>query len=160
MGAARMKDQADFDLERFIDMFDQAMTSNDERVVNALRSLMMMVILTNPEDGQKRAAGPLRRMVEDQNNIIRRLDTINEEIRRLQDYRYHESKYEQRRYSTSDQFFKWPAQYPTWDLKKVEEEDFIKAAKYINGGYHAQTAVAAQTPQIQPQPLTKGNKNG
>ena len=46
MAAGREKDQADFDLERFIEMFDEALTSNDERVINALRSLMMMVILT------------------------------------------------------------------------------------------------------------------
>ena len=48
MSAAREKDQADFDLERFIDMFDEAVNSRDPRVVNALRSLMMIVTLTRP----------------------------------------------------------------------------------------------------------------
>ena len=49
MSAAREKDQADFDLERFVDMFDTAMTSNDPRVVETLRKLMMIVALTRPE---------------------------------------------------------------------------------------------------------------
>lgn len=151
MGAARMKDQADFDLERFIDMFDQALTSNDERVVNALRSLMMMVILTNPEDGEKRV-GPLKRMMQDQSDIFRKLETMNEEIRRMQDYGRKDSEYDRRRYSTSDQFFKWPAQYPTWEMS----EDNMKVAfQKINGGLTRST-VAAQTPQIQP--LTKKEK--
>jgi len=48
MSAAREKDQADFDLERFVDMFDTAMTSNDPRVVETLRKLMMIVALTRP----------------------------------------------------------------------------------------------------------------
>jgi hypothetical protein len=43
--SSREKDQADFDLDRFIDMFDEALTSKDDRVVNALRQLMMMVII-------------------------------------------------------------------------------------------------------------------
>jgi len=30
MGAAREPDRADFDLERFIEMFDEALTSKDE----------------------------------------------------------------------------------------------------------------------------------
>ena len=34
-GAAREKDQADFDLERFIEMFDEALTSRDEQIGRA-----------------------------------------------------------------------------------------------------------------------------
>ena len=62
MSAAREKDQADFDLERFVDMFDEAMTSRDPRVMDALRGLMMMVTLTRPESRDSglhdRNAGP------------------------------------------------------------------------------------------------------
>lgn len=163
MGAARMKDQEDFDLERFIDMFDQALTSNDERVINALRSLMMMVILTNPEDSQKRAVGPLKRMVEDQNHLFRRLEQIETQIRSLQNEQSFRSIDRQLR--EKEQYFKWPAQYPTWDMKKVEDDDFLTSAlNTINGGHThtaSQTAGAAnKTQQIQPQPLTKGNTNG
>lgn len=56
MGAAWEKDQTDFDLERFVDMFDEVMTSQNLRVVRALRDLMMMVTLTRSES---RAGGPV-----------------------------------------------------------------------------------------------------
>ena len=56
MGAARDPDQADFDLERFINMFDEAMTSKDPRVMETLRSLMMIVTLTRPETAEPLAA--------------------------------------------------------------------------------------------------------
>jgi len=96
MGAAREPDRADFDLERFIEMFDEALTSKDERVVNALRSLMMMVILTKSESRgdimHDRESGPLRRMKEDINNLSRRLYDLEENLRR-------EAAYEQERNS-------------------------------------------------------------
>lgn len=83
MSAAREKDQADFDLERFVDMFDEAITSRDPRVVNALRSLMMMVTLTRPESRDSglhdRNAGPLRRLFEDMNHLHRRLERVEDE---------------------------------------------------------------------------------
>lgn len=88
MSAAREKVQADFDLERFLDMFDEALTSNDERVVNALRSLMMMVILTKPESRamSDRDVGPLRQMHNDMHNLSRRMNTLEEHVRSLEDY--------------------------------------------------------------------------
>lgn len=96
MGAAREKDQADFDLDRFIEMFDEALTSQDERVINALRSLMMMVILTKSESHRSgiedRESGPLRRLKEDINNLSRRLYDLEENLRR-------EAAYEQERNS-------------------------------------------------------------
>ena len=86
-GAAREKDQADFDLERFIDMFDEAVNSRDPRVVNALRSLMMIVTLTRPESRdsglQDRNAGPLRRLFEDMNHLHRRLERVEHEHRQM-----------------------------------------------------------------------------
>lgn len=82
MSSAREKDQLDFDLERFIEMFDEALTSNDDRVVNALRQLMMMVILTKSEsrDGSH---GPLKRLFDDQSHILRRLERIETEMRSI-----------------------------------------------------------------------------
>jgi hypothetical protein len=82
MSAAREKDSADFDLERFVDMFDEALTSQDPRVVNALRSLMMMVTLTRPESRDQNS-GPLRRLFEDVNHLNRRMHGMEDEIRRL-----------------------------------------------------------------------------
>lgn len=81
----REKDSADFDLERFIDMFDEALTSRDERVVNALRSLMMMTILTKNETPtnviQDKNAGPLRRLFDDVQHLNQRLSRVEQEQR-------------------------------------------------------------------------------
>ena len=82
MSAAREKDQADFDLERFVDMFDEALTSQDPRVINALRSLMMIVTLTRPEKSlmHDRREGPLRRLFEDMNHLNRRMHDMEEKV--------------------------------------------------------------------------------
>jgi hypothetical protein len=89
MSAAREKDSADFDLERFIDMFDEAVSSKDPRVVNALRSLMMMVTLTRPESRDSglhdRNSGPLRRLYEDVNHLNNRLHRMEDEFQQLRD---------------------------------------------------------------------------
>jgi len=83
--ASREKIQADFDLERFIDMFDEAMTSKDERVINALRQLMMMVILTKPESNEPITRyGPLRQMHEDMKNLNWRMGKMSEDMRDMQ----------------------------------------------------------------------------
>jgi hypothetical protein len=76
MSAARDPDQSDFDLERFINMFDEALTSRDPRVIDALRGLMMTVTLTRSETRdvmEDRQRGPLRRLVEDVNDLHRRI---------------------------------------------------------------------------------------
>lgn len=85
MSTARATDQADFDLERFIDMFDEAMTSQDPRVTDALRSLMMMVILTRPDvnEGHGRNSGPLRRLFEDVHHLNRRMYDLEDAMRRV-----------------------------------------------------------------------------
>jgi len=85
MGAAREKDQADFDLERFVNMFDEAMTSDDPRVMETLRSLMMIVTLTRPEsyDVNNPRKGPLRRAFEDQNHMWKRFEQMEEELRQM-----------------------------------------------------------------------------
>jgi len=84
MGAAREPDQADFDLDRFVDMFDEALTSKDPRVIDALRSLMMIVTLTRPEARNvvsDRNTGPLRRLREDVRDLSRRLMDLEGEFR-------------------------------------------------------------------------------
>jgi hypothetical protein len=103
MSAAREKDQADFDLERFVDMFDEALISQDPRVMNALRSLMMMVTLTRPESRDSglhdRNHGPLRRLYEDVNHLNSRLHRMEDEIRQMRNsykdkYSYPYEKYD------------------------------------------------------------------
>jgi len=108
---SREKDQADFDLERFIDMFDTAMTSDDPRVVETLRKLMMIVALTQPESGNHRhdrQHGPLRRMFEDMHHINRRMHDMEDAFRSVQrereQYRswkdvYSADDYDYRKYS-------------------------------------------------------------
>jgi hypothetical protein len=86
--AMREKDSADYDLERFIEMFDTAMTSNDPRVQNALRQLMMMVILTdNSHENRERKLGgrqgPLRRITEELNMVQRRMHDLANELSTL-----------------------------------------------------------------------------
>jgi hypothetical protein len=85
MGAAREKDQADFDLERFVDLFDEAMTSKDPRVVETLRNLLMIVALTRPEtyEEHSRRSGPLRRLFEDMHDLNRRVSQQDDEIRSI-----------------------------------------------------------------------------
>ena len=83
--AAREPDQADFDLERFIDMFDEAMSSKDERVIDALRNLLMIVTLTRPEvrATHGRNSGPLRRLFDDMHHLNRRMYDLEDTIRRV-----------------------------------------------------------------------------
>ena len=100
MGAAREADQADFDLERFIDMFDEALTSQDPRVINALRSLMMMVTLTRPETSpvHDRREGPLRRLFEDVQHLNRRVHEIESKLTEIRRYSRPDEKYEYEKY--------------------------------------------------------------
>ena len=111
MGAAREKDQADFDLERFIDMFDTALTSNDPRVVETLRKLLMIVALTKPETDNSglhdRNAGPLRRLYDDVNHLNRRLHRMEEEVDRA--LRTAERKWEREIYQWEERD-KWSMQ--------------------------------------------------
>ena len=80
MSASREKDSADFDLDRFINMFDEALTSEDPRVINALRGLLMIVALTRPEVKTSTERGPLRRLVDDVTNLNRRLGAVENRV--------------------------------------------------------------------------------
>ena len=80
MSAAREKDQADFDLEQFIELFDTALTSEDPRIKQALGHLMTITALittTNRRDDQRN--GPLRRLFDDVNNIHHRVERLEQE---------------------------------------------------------------------------------
>jgi hypothetical protein len=90
----REKDAADYDLERFVEMFDRALTSDDPRVKNALRQLTMMVILTDNDDHEGRARsknGPLRRMQEDMRDQFRWIKRLEQEVETVKkQLSYHE----------------------------------------------------------------------
>lgn len=66
-------------------MFDEAMTSEDPRVIETLRSLMMIVTLTRPESNDTRydRKGPLRRSFEDMNHMWKRFEQMEEELRQM-----------------------------------------------------------------------------
>jgi hypothetical protein len=76
MGAAREKDSADFDLEAFIDLFDEALTSDDPSVQKTLQHLMVICALARNHAQHDRRNGPMRRMFEDQHTILRRLERL------------------------------------------------------------------------------------
>lgn len=72
----REKDSADFDLEAFIDLFDEALTSDDPAVQKTLQHLMVIAALARNHAKHDQRNGPLRRMFEDQNTILRRLERL------------------------------------------------------------------------------------
>ena len=83
------KDAADYELERIINLFDEALTSKDPRVKNALRQLLMIVVLTSNEHEDRqypvdKVEGPLRQLHNDIYNLNRRVSDL--ERRSLQDY--------------------------------------------------------------------------
>ncbi len=78
MGAMREKDSADFDLEAFIDLFDEALTSDDPAVQKTLQHLMVIAALARNHSQHNHRNGPLRRLFEDvrdMNNRIGHLET-------------------------------------------------------------------------------------
>lgn len=86
-GEMREKDQADFDMDRFIDMFDEALTSRDPRVIETLRSLLMITTLTRPEPYSgpaiDRQHGPLRRLAEDVRQAHRRISDLEDMVQMI-----------------------------------------------------------------------------
>lgn len=74
--AHREKDSADFDLEAFVELFDEALTSDDPSVQKTLQHLMTICALARNHDGHGERRGPLRRLYEDMNNINRRLERL------------------------------------------------------------------------------------
>jgi len=76
MSEMRERDSADFDLEAFIDLFDEALTSDDPSVQKTLQHLMVIAALARNHARHDSRNGPLRRLFDDQKNIIRRLERL------------------------------------------------------------------------------------
>ena len=78
--SSREPDQSDFDLNTFIDLFDEALSSDDPRVKRALKDLLIITTLIRSADCQQpdlfERKGPLRRLFDDLNNISRRVNTL------------------------------------------------------------------------------------
>lgn len=80
--SSREQDKSDFDLERFVDLFDTAMSSDNPAVQRALKNLLMIAALVDSDTKpDTRVRGPLRRLVDDLQNLNRRisqLESINQ----------------------------------------------------------------------------------
>lgn len=140
MGAAREKDQADFDLERFVNMFDEAMTSTDPRVMETLRSLMMIVTLTRPEatDPHTTKRGPLRRAFDDMDLLWRRFEQMEQELRQMhQRMSRNEPQWGKEGYSTND-YDKYSMAAAAQMAKQIDADVMRQVSadwtKQINGG--------------------------
>lgn len=82
MSASREKDQADFDLETFVDLFDTAMSSDNPAVKRALKNLLLISAMVNAENSKNYLQrGPLRRALDDINNIARRLERVENNVK-------------------------------------------------------------------------------
>jgi hypothetical protein len=85
-------------------MFDEALTSRDPRVIDALRGLMMMVTLTRSETRdviEDRRTGPLRRLMQDMNDLHNRISRL-EEILSSQAAKKDQARYDYERSYKSD----------------------------------------------------------
>jgi hypothetical protein len=78
MSAMREKDQGDFDLEAFIDLFDEALTSDDTGVQKTLQHLMVIAALTRHHSNQSVKRGPLRKLFENIQELNRRISDLEQ----------------------------------------------------------------------------------
>lgn len=69
------------DLEQLMDMLDQAMTSDDPRVKDTFRKLMMIVALTNTDDN--RTPGPIKQMRDNMMEINIQIQSLRNEVQML-----------------------------------------------------------------------------
>lgn len=84
MSTGRMKDQKDFDLEQIVQVIDQALESDDPRIKDALRALMTITVLCTAEHpDQKLHNGPLARLIEDMQNLNRRLGRLEDDLNQV-----------------------------------------------------------------------------
>lgn len=72
----REKDSSDFDLEAFIDLFDEALASNDPSVKQTLHHLMIIAALARNHDKHSEREGPLRRLFQEHRDLIRRIERL------------------------------------------------------------------------------------
>ena len=84
MSTGREKDQKDYDLERIVAVLDEALTSDNPAVQNALRSLLMIATIVSSEHpDQVMKSGPLSRMFEDMRNLNNRLSRMEDELNQM-----------------------------------------------------------------------------
>jgi hypothetical protein len=100
------------DLESLAEMLDTALTSQDPRVVSALRQLMIMVALTSPDvAADKNTLGPIQR-------LMSRVDDLHQRMERME-YELSRGRYEQEKKYKYDYDFR-QYQNPWTDSIKVD----------------------------------------
>jgi hypothetical protein len=86
MSGYREKDQSDFDLETFVDLFDTAMTSDNPAVQRAFKNLLMVTAIVHAKQegqGLQSPQGPLRRLVDDVRNMNYRINELEYQRRTI-----------------------------------------------------------------------------
>lgn len=84
MSTGREKDQKDFDLEQIVQIIDQALESDDQRIKDALRALMTITVLCTAEHpDQVLTHGPLSRLFEDMRNLNNRLGRLEDDLNKV-----------------------------------------------------------------------------
>jgi hypothetical protein len=83
----------ELDLEQAINLLDQAFMSNDPRIRECLKRLMVVVALceTGVASDRNRPEGPLRRLINDVHSLYRRIDNLERQLLTPQN-RYYEHK--------------------------------------------------------------------
>lgn len=81
MSTGREKDQKDYDLEQIVRIMDNAIESDDQRIKDALRALLTITVLCTAEHPDQAVRnGPFARLLEDYNNLARRLSRLEDEV--------------------------------------------------------------------------------
>ena len=77
---SREKNQSDFDLETFVDLFDTALSSNNPAVQKALKNLLLITTMVQSDlSPEERIKGPLRQVIDDIQNLNRRLGRLEDQ---------------------------------------------------------------------------------
>jgi|688.fasta_scaffold30275_16 hypothetical protein len=84
-----MSKPEEIDLEKFVDMFDTAMNSDNPAVKRCFNNLLMVVALAHAEDKEKQL-GPLRKLVNDVTELNSRMATIEKAMVHTNSYVYND----------------------------------------------------------------------
>ena len=121
-------EQTDQDnLESLAEMLDTALTSQDPRVVSALRQLMIMVALTRPDAAaDKNTLGPIRR-------LMSRVDDLHQRMERLE-YELSRGRYEQeKKYDYDIQQYRNPWSDSMRVKSEYRDAQMLKKLQSIKG---------------------------
>ena len=115
------------DLESLAEMLDTALTSQDPRVVSALRQLMIMVALTRPDAAaDKNTLGPIRR-------LMSRVDDLHQRMERLE-YELSRGRYEQeKKYDYDIQQYRNPWSDSMRVKSEYRDAQMLKKLQSIKG---------------------------